>query len=50
MGEVKQGKMTRGVFTPLLLVAITILSLIPIPDVPELGDVPFFDKWVHFVM
>ena len=50
MGEVKQGKMTRGIFTPLLLIAITTLSLIPIPDVPELGDVPFFDKWVHFVM
>lgn len=31
-------------------IAIIILSTIPVPDVPELEDVPFFDKWVHFVM
>lgn len=36
--------------TILITLAITILSTIPVPDVPELGNVPFFDKWVHFVM
>lgn len=36
--------------TILLTVVITILCTIPVPEVPELDDVPFFDKWVHFVM
>lgn len=31
-------------------IVIIVLSTIPVPDVPELEDVPFFDKWVHFVM
>lgn len=30
--------------------AIVIASLAPIPDNPPLEDVPFIDKWVHFVM
>ncbi len=38
----------------LLSIAVTLavifLSLMPVPEVPELNDVPFFDKWVHFVM
>lgn len=36
--------------TILITLVITMLSVLPMPDVPELGDVPFFDKWVHFVM
>lgn len=31
-------------------IAIMILSLAPLPDEPPLEDVPFIDKWVHFVM
>lgn len=30
--------------------AIIILSVMPVPEVPELEDVPWWDKWVHFVM
>ncbi|MCM1312544.1 MAG: VanZ family protein [Bacteroides sp.] len=30
--------------------AIIILSVIPIPEVPDLAEVPLWDKWVHFVM
>ena len=30
--------------------AIIILSLAPIPDVPQLTDINLFDKWVHFIM
>ena len=29
---------------------IIILSLAPIPDMPQLPNVKFMDKWVHFVM
>lgn len=50
MDKMKQGKMTYGILTPIALLAITVASLIPVPEVPELNDVPFFDKWVHFVM
>lgn len=31
-------------------VCLTLLSLLPFPDVPQLGDIPLMDKWVHFVM
>jgi len=34
----------------LCTLAVTILSIIPIPDNPPLEGVPFIDKWVHFVM
>lgn len=37
-------------FTIIIAVIIFILSTIPLPEVPDLGDVPFIDKWVHFVM
>ena len=40
----------RWLYTTLATAAILILSLAPIPDNPPLGDVPFIDKWVHFVM
>ena len=41
--------------TPYLLSTITsfaiiIISLIPIPEVKPLHEVPLADKWVHFVM
>jgi len=42
--------MLRYYFTLFLTIVITVLSTIPVPEVPELADVPFFDKWVHFVM
>lgn len=37
-------------FTILISVIIFILSTIPFPEIPTLEDVPFIDKWVHFVM
>ncbi len=33
-----------------LSLLIAVASLVPVPEMPRLGDVPFFDKWVHFVM
>lgn len=27
-----------------------VLSVIPIPEVPQVEDVPLFDKWVHMLM
>ncbi len=33
-----------------LSLLIGVASLVPVPEMPRLGDVPFFDKWVHFVM
>lgn len=43
-------KIMRWICTVVVSVVIIILSTIPVPDVPELDNVPFFDKWVHFVM
>ncbi len=40
----------RYKFTVLIALVITVLSTIPIPEVKPLESVPFFDKWVHFVM
>lgn len=40
----------RWIFSGLVAGVITVLSLIPVPEVKELEDVPFFDKWVHFIM
>ena len=40
----------QWLWTTLATTTLTILSLAPIPDNPPLGDVPFIDKWVHFVM
>lgn len=34
----------------LIVVAITLLSLLPIPEVPMAEDVPLADKWTHMVM
>ncbi len=41
--------MKRYPISLLAAVLITIVSLIPIPEVP-VQDVPFYDKWAHFVM
>ncbi|MBR6202347.1 MAG: VanZ family protein [Bacteroidaceae bacterium] len=38
------------IWTTLVTVAIVVLSTIPIPENPPLGDVPLMDKWVHMVM
>ncbi len=38
------------ILTLLVTVAIVVLSTIPIPEHPPLGDVPLMDKWVHMVM
>lgn len=38
------------ILTTLVTVAIVVLSTIPIPEHPPLGDVPLIDKWVHMVM
>jgi VanZ family protein len=40
----------KWLWTTLATATLTILSLAPIPDNPPMGDVPFIDKWVHFVM
>lgn len=37
-------------WTTLTSMAIVVLSTIPIPENPPLGDVPLIDKWVHMVM
>ncbi len=29
---------------------VFVASVVPVPEVPELQDVPLMDKWVHFVM
>lgn len=38
------------ILSTLVTVAIVVLSTIPIPENPPLGDVPLIDKWVHMVM
>lgn len=37
-------------FTWFIFAVVVVLSLMPVPEVPELEDVPFFDKWTHMVM
>ncbi|MCR4613288.1 MAG: VanZ family protein [Bacteroidaceae bacterium] len=31
-------------------VSVFVLSVVPIPEVPQVEDVPLFDKWVHMLM
>ena len=38
------------IWTTLVTVGIVVLSTIPIPENPPLGEVPLIDKWVHMVM
>lgn len=42
--------MKQYLLTIIVTVAIVVLSTIPIPENPPLGDVPLMDKWVHMVM
>ena len=37
-------------WTILLSFVVITLSIIPVPEVPPLEDIPLFDKWVHFLM
>lgn len=37
-------------WTSLTSLGVITLSIIPIPEVEPLEDVPLIDKWVHFVM
>lgn len=32
------------------VIAILVLSLFPVPEMPDLEDVPFIDKWTHMAM
>lgn len=49
-GDRMKALMWKYVLTWLVSVAIVVLSTIPIPEHPPLGDVPLIDKWVHMVM
>ena len=42
--------MRRYPFSLLTLFVIVLLSLLPIPDIKMVQDVPLFDKWTHMVM
>lgn len=37
-------------FSVLLFIVVWYLSLFNPPDMPELGEVPFVDKWTHIAM
>ncbi len=39
----------RYPFSLLLALCIVVVSLVPIPETP-LEDIPFYDKWTHFLM
>ncbi len=43
-------KLKDYILTTIVSVVIVVLSTIPIPENPPLGDVPLIDKWVHMVM
>ena len=40
----------RHLWTLIASLAIIIASLIPIPEIKPLEDLPLMDKWTHFVM
>ena len=40
----------RYPLTILTTIAIIILSLMPFPEIEIAEDIPFYDKWAHFVM
>lgn len=44
------GKIIRYWLSVLATTGIVLLSLLPMPEIPALGVVPLWDKWVHFVM
>ena len=42
---------TRNYWRSLLVTAVVwVLSLMPVPEMPKLADVPLWDKWTHMVM
>ncbi|MCD8304365.1 MAG: VanZ family protein [Prevotellaceae bacterium] len=41
--------MKRYPLTLLVLAAVVVASLVPIPETP-LEGIPFYDKWAHFLM
>ena len=43
-------KIKAYILTAFVTLCIVVLSTIPIPENPPLGDVPLMDKWVHMVM
>ena len=43
-------KIKAYILTAFVTLCIVVLSTIPIPENPPLGDVPLIDKWVHMVM
>lgn len=46
----KKEYLFRYKFSIFCIILIWILCLMPVPEVPELEDVPFIDKWTHLVM
>ncbi|MCQ2095352.1 MAG: VanZ family protein [Bacteroidaceae bacterium] len=40
----------RYFYTICMVIVVTVLSLIPVPDMKPIGFVPFVDKWAHVVM
>ncbi len=42
--------MKRYVLSILATIGVMTLSLMPIPEIPPLAEVPLWDKWAHFVM
>ena len=42
--------MKRYFLSVLATIAIVVISIIPIPEVKPLENIPLFDKWVHFIM
>ena len=49
--QITQMESFKRYFWSILISAIVIfISIIPIPEVPQLEGVPLMDKWVHFLM
>lgn len=46
----KASYLKRYPLSHLVTAVIIILSLAPIPDVPQLASINLFDKWTHFIM
>ena len=43
-------RMKRYVLSGLVTAIVIVLSVLPFSDMPDLSNIPFWDKWVHFVM
>ena len=50
MREMLKNLTRRYPLTSVLVAAIWVICLVPIPEDVPLGDVPMMDKWTHFVM